>query len=99
MECDRMSELTILVVKDDIIGLEPLKNILELACDNVILAANGLEALAKLETIQPDMILSDLEMPVMNGMEFYSRVKAQKNLRHIPFIFFPVPDKQKKASR
>jgi CheY-like chemotaxis protein len=98
MERDRMNELTILVVKDDIIGLEPLKNILELACDNVILASNGLEALAKLETIKPDMILSDLEMPVMNGMEFYSRVKEKKDLRHIPFIFFPVPDK-KKASR
>ena len=94
-----MSELTILVVKDDIIGLEPLKNILELASDNVILASNGQEALTKLETIHPDMILSDLDMPVMNGKEFYNRVKEKKNLRNIPFIFFPVPDKTKKASR
>lgn len=53
---------------------------------NVYEAANGEEALAIILKIFPDLIISDIMMPGMNGLELCRRVKADKNICHIPFI-------------
>jgi len=49
-------------------------------------AANGAEALKELEQNDVDLIVADLEMPVMHGYELVSRVRAIEKLRHIPII-------------
>ena len=57
----------VLVVDDDAGVRDLLQAILELEDCEVILAENGLIALEKLKTVQPDLILLDLRMPYMDG--------------------------------
>ncbi len=57
------------------------------------LAANGLEALEVLRSGPlPNLILSDIMMPEMNGYEFFERVQENPDWRRVPFIFFSLKD-------
>ncbi len=49
-------------------------------------AANGREGLEKVNLIHPDIILSDVMMPVMNGLEFCEKVKNNPRTSHIPLV-------------
>lgn len=53
----------------------------------VTTAQNGVEALEKIKANQPDLILTDIMMPEMDGMELCNAVKSDLNLNHIPLIF------------
>lgn len=53
---------------------------------NVRIAENGREAFVVMEGFIPDLIISDVMMPVMDGIEFCRRVKANVKTSHIPFI-------------
>jgi DNA-binding response OmpR family regulator len=53
---------------------------------NVYEAADGEEALAIIQKIIPDLIISDIMMPGIDGIELCRRVKADKNICHIPVI-------------
>jgi two-component system sensor histidine kinase/response regulator len=82
-----MTDATILVVEDDTALLEGLRDMLELAGYSVLIARNGLEGLAALQNCVPDMIVSDINMPRMDGYQFYSQVRAQPDWVSVPFIF------------
>lgn len=49
-------------------------------------AANGKEALERLEKLHPDLVISDVMMPVMNGMELCKRMKQNLQTSHIPIV-------------
>jgi signal transduction histidine kinase/ligand-binding sensor domain-containing protein/DNA-binding response OmpR family regulator len=53
---------------------------------DVFEASNGAEALAIIKKIVPDLIISDIVMPVMDGKELCRKVKSDKILRQIPLI-------------
>ena len=57
-------------------------------------AANGKEALALLETSWIDVILSDINMPEMGGMELLREVKKTEIYKHIPVIFITTESSQ-----
>ena len=57
-------------------------------------AANGAEGLEQVRALMPDVILSDIMMPRMNGYELCRQVKADPELKHIPFVLLSA-----KASR
>jgi len=76
----------ILVVEDSRTQAEMLKNILETHGYSVTLAENGKAALDTLLSDQPDVIISDVVMPVMDGYEFCRTVKNDERYRHIPVI-------------
>jgi two-component system sensor histidine kinase/response regulator len=78
---------TLLVVEDDAALLEGLRDMLELAGYAVLTARNGLEGLAVLEQQVPDLIVSDINMPRMDGWQFYSQVRAHPDWVSLPFIF------------
>jgi len=68
----------ILITDDKEQVRQDLRTLLALSDEIEILgeAANGLEALHLVETMQPDVVLLDLEMPVMNGYEAASQIKV-----------------------
>jgi CheY-like chemotaxis protein len=59
---------------------------LQYAGFEVIEAANGVEALQRAGEAQPDIILMDLSLPVMDGWEATRRLKADKATAHIPVV-------------
>lgn len=81
-----MDEHTILVVEDDATVRELLKYRLGKTYD-VFTAENGEEALSRVEDTVPDLIISDIMMPEMDGFALQSALQADKNTRVIPFIF------------
>lgn len=54
----------------------------------VLMARHGVEGLDIARIHQPDFILSDILMPVMDGFRFLSALREDANIKHIPFIFF-----------
>ncbi|SET30962.1 Two component regulator propeller [Draconibacterium orientale] len=54
---------------------------------NVACADNGMEALEKIEANTPDLILSDIMMPEMDGFELCTQLRNDLNFSHIPVIF------------
>ena len=49
-------------------------------------AENGAKAVEKYTELKPDLVLMDITMPEMDGIEFLKRVKANSNICHIPVI-------------
>lgn len=71
---------TILVIDDEL----SLQSLIQMALKSkgytVELAGNGIEGLEKLKTLRPDLIILDMNMPKMGGVEFYQRI-CDKNAR------------------
>ncbi|KKQ52209.1 MAG: Response regulator [Parcubacteria group bacterium GW2011_GWD2_38_11] len=62
----------------------------------VIIAENGLEAIKKLEQLTPDIILLDIIMPYMGGMEVLKKIKENDALKNIPIIMLTnISEKEK----
>jgi len=80
--------MLILIVDDHKENLDLLTLLFEGSGDDVLSAANGLEALDLLENNKIDLIISDILMPVMDGYQFCRKVKTDKKLHSIPFIFY-----------
>jgi putative nucleotidyltransferase with HDIG domain len=77
---------TVLVVDDSVSIRNLIEKALTKAGFNVVSAENGQKALALLDKYTPDMILSDLHMPELDGFGLCKSVHADKNLSKIPFI-------------
>jgi len=77
----------LLVVEDDAAMLVAFRDILESEGYAVSTAANGQDALTVLDRIQPDLILSDISMPFMDGIKLLDAVRERPNGGAIPFIF------------
>lgn len=54
---------------------------------NVEKASNGIKGLEKIAEYKPDIILSDIMMPEMDGVEFYREIRKIESYQNIPFIF------------
>jgi putative two-component system response regulator len=78
---------TLLVVEDDPAMLIALRDILENAGYIILTAENGKEALNILINSKPELILSDIAMPVMDGFELLEAVRQRPTGATIPFIF------------
>ena len=87
----RRQQAMILVVEDDRHLLEGLCELMEMAPSpydlRVLTAVNGREGLRVLEKQQPDLIISDVMMPIMGGYDFLERVRSNSAWLQIPFIF------------
>jgi two-component system, OmpR family, response regulator len=77
---------TILIIDDDL----ALQTVLEIALRDagyhVILAGDGQEGIEKLKTLNPDLVISDIMMPQMDGVETFQRIKEQLQDNGIPIF-------------
>ncbi len=76
----------VLVVDDSPATLKLIRKTLAQAGFQVLTAANGKEALQTIEEVRPDLILSDLNMPEMDGITFCKIVHSEKYLAGTPFL-------------
>ncbi|HAA04325.1 MAG TPA: two-component system response regulator, partial [Syntrophobacteraceae bacterium] len=77
----------ILLVDDNTANLQVLRESLDgLGC-KLLVAKNGVSALAIVEKAHPDLILLDIMMPEMDGYEVCRRLKDDETTRHIPILF------------
>lgn len=77
----------ILLIEDNLDIRENAIEMLELEGYNVIAAANGKIGLHLAKERLPDIIVSDVMMPEMNGHEVFDELKKDETTRHIPFVF------------
>ncbi len=76
---------TILIVEDNV----ELKRLLQTILGgkyHIIEASNGKEGLEKASEMLPDMVISDVMMPVMDGLEMIRQIKENRDICHIPII-------------
>ena len=77
---------TVLVVEDDPVILRLLEVNFDLEGFTVLLAHDGEEGLEAASTRQPDIIVSDIMMPKMSGIELVAALRADKATAKIPVI-------------
>jgi len=76
----------ILVVEDSITSRTLIKNILETAGYRVTTAVDGADAFTKARTGDFDIVVSDVDMPKMNGFELTAKIRGDKKLSEIPVV-------------
>jgi DNA-binding response OmpR family regulator len=79
---------TILVVDDDLQTVKLISLLLQRKGYRILPATSGAQALAKAETEQPDLIILDVMMPDMNGLEVCRRLRANPRTSAIPILMF-----------
>jgi putative two-component system response regulator len=82
-----MKRETLLVVEDNPVLREGLGELLEIEGFTVLTATNGRDALDKMKALIPDLILSDVSMPEMDGFTFFQIVRSRPEWVSIPFVF------------
>src|SRR5687768_12313134 len=82
----RISNWTVLVVDDEMDSIEVVTEVLEFYGVTVHNANNGVQALEVLQTVTPDLILSDLSMPQMDGWALLSNIRKNERLLNVPVI-------------
>jgi two-component system chemotaxis sensor kinase CheA len=83
---DEAGQRTILVVDDSITTRMMEKNMLEVAGYRVLVAVDGIDALAVLGGERVDLVVSDIDMPRMDGLELTRRIRANERLGELPVV-------------
>ena len=76
----------VLVVEDSVTARTLLKNILETAGYNVTTAVDGIDGFTKLRSGQFDIVVSDVDMPRMNGFDLTAKMRSDQQLADIPVV-------------
>lgn len=76
----------ILLVEDNQVNRELVRDMLEGSGFEVIEAENGLEALHMLPKTSPDLVLLDIQMPVLDGMSTIKQLRQRPECAHLPVL-------------
>jgi len=79
--------MRILAVEDEPEYLEMLQEVMKSLGHTITIAQNGREALSLLDRQPIDVVVSDVKMPEMNGIEFHRELRERPGHRNTPFIF------------
>lgn len=82
-----MQARTIMVVEDELSIAEIVTEILTSIGHRVVVAHNGLEAFMRIQAERPDLVISDVMMPVMDGTELSKKLQAHPELSSVPVVF------------
>jgi len=80
------SAKTILIVEDNELNMRLFNDILQASGYHTLQTADGSEAVTLTEEHRPDLILMDMRLPGISGMEATQLIKANEELRHIPIV-------------
>jgi CheY-like chemotaxis protein len=98
-----MQKAKILLVEDEpsmLNGMYDLLQVVDIGYDlEVLIAENGQAGLAVIEQNLPDLIVSDIMMPIMNGYELLQSVRRNPDWTHIPFIFLTAQGKREEIHK
>ena len=83
---------TVLIVEDDKLTREGLATMLRIANHSVIDAEDGEQALEVLASKVPDLIITDIHMPNMDGLAMVERIRADPGLSALPVIILTNDD-------
>jgi two-component system chemotaxis sensor kinase CheA len=88
-----------MVVEDSITTRILLHNIFGAAGYQVVTAVDGLEAFTKLKSAEFDIVVSDVEMPKMNGFDLTARIRADKRLAELPVVLVTARESREDRER
>ncbi|MFW5769825.1 MAG: HD domain-containing phosphohydrolase [Spirochaetota bacterium] len=85
-EKELTTKYTVMVVDDEVVNCRLVDAILTPLGYRVVTAQNGKEALEKVESYNPDVILLDIMMPVLDGFQTVQKLKSDEHTRLIPVV-------------
>jgi len=77
---------TVLIVEDNELNMKLFRDLLEAHGYATLGTRNGTQALALAREHRPDLILMDIQLPEVSGLEVTKRLKDDQGLRHIPVV-------------
>ena len=90
-------DMVILLAEDSDFQREAAKSVLnELGFDRIIEASNGMEAFKYIQKRKVDLIISDWDMPEVDGLELFEKMKSNTLIADIPFILLTITDDKEK---
>lgn len=90
---------TVLVVEDSITSRSLLKGILEVAGYDVATAVDGIDGLSQLNTGNFDLVVSDIDMPRMSGLELTAKIRSNKKLAALPIVLVTAQESTEDRAR
>ena len=77
---------SVLIVEDNELNMKLFNDLLQARGYATLQSEDGVEAIELARTHTPDLILMDIQLPKVSGMEIIRRLKADKALKHIPVV-------------
>ncbi len=90
---------TILIVDDHVLNREFLITLLSYGGHRLIEASNGLDGLKMVKAEKPDLVISDILMPNMDGYEFVTRLHEDPATADLPVIFYTATYREREANK
>jgi CheY-like chemotaxis protein len=81
-----MNKPVALIVEDDRDIVALFRHVLDIAGYHTEIVLNGKEAMERLETFQPNIVLLDLQLPGLSGIEILTRMRADDRLKNVPVV-------------
>lgn len=92
-------EKSVLVVEDSVTSRTLLRNILETAGYRTTTAVDGMDALMQLKTDPPDLVVSDVDMPRMSGLDLTAKIRGMTELADLPVVLVTSLDSREDRER
>lgn len=81
-----MSAKTVLIVEDNELNMKLFRDLLEAHDFKTIQTRNGKDAFDIVKKQKPDLVLMDIQLPEVSGLEVTKWIKAEESVKHIPII-------------
>ncbi|MES2126495.1 MAG: EAL domain-containing protein [Pseudomonadota bacterium] len=92
-------QATILIVDDHVLNREFLMTLLGYGGHRLVEAANGAEGLKMVKQEHPDLVISDILMPNMDGYEFVTKLHSDPETADLPIIFYTATYREREANK